>query len=279
MGSVVEPSFYAKVARFLIDGGDEEAAGLLLTCRLDVRWKRVTSQDVYTVEIGAPRSAYDILRQSDHPVAMAVQRAFTAFLLPGRVGFNIYPQVEIENHPDGGDWRADVLRALTREPNEFAADVHRGMSLLGGLVVGNLERVLQPFVSEHRLGYVVTGMLCRLGESDDEMYTADLCFVRQERFPADFDPAEPFPAAPDLVVLVTSPLTREESGVDDTRRFLSAGSEQVWVLYPSARELHQYRSDEPNLIRAFSDDDRIDADALFPSLTLSAADVFALPEL
>lgn len=279
MGSVVEPSFYAKVARFLIDGGDEEAAGLLLTCHLDVRWKRVTSQDVYTVDIGAPRSAYDILRQADHPVAQAVQRAFTAFLLPGRVGFNIYPQVEIDHDSASGDWRADVLRSLIQQADDAKGNVRFGTSFMGALAIGNLQRILEPYVSERGMGYVVAGMACVLdqGKDDEWTYTPPLSFIRPYGLTSS-DNSRPYPYAPTLVVLVVSPFEREETTMLAVNHFLLNGSQQAWVLYPSLREVHQRFSDIRHHINVYGLGDEVRVEELFPDLVLKATDIFALPD-
>jgi len=104
MGSPVDRSIYRKIAHFLLEGHDKDAADLLLTCSLAIDWTRVAAQDVYTVQIGAPRRAYEILSQRDHPLTQDIRHAFEAFLLPGLVNYDLTP--EMADHEEA--WKADV---------------------------------------------------------------------------------------------------------------------------------------------------------------------------
>ena len=76
----------ASAARFLIDGQEEDAANVLLSCSLDV-WE--SGETWYQgderlcavhVEHTGPRMAYDILNNRDHPITKAVLRALEAVL-------------------------------------------------------------------------------------------------------------------------------------------------------------------------------------------------------
>jgi hypothetical protein len=76
----------ASAARFLIDGQEENAANVLLSCSLDVwesgdTWYRGDERlCAVHVELTGPRAAYDILNNRDHPITKAVQRALDAVL-------------------------------------------------------------------------------------------------------------------------------------------------------------------------------------------------------
>lgn len=74
----------ANIARFLIDGNEEDAANLVLSCELEL-WESgdswfVGDETHYAlhVNVNAPRVAYDILRQPSHPIARAFQNALEA---------------------------------------------------------------------------------------------------------------------------------------------------------------------------------------------------------
>jgi very-short-patch-repair endonuclease len=76
----------ASAARFLIDGQEEDAANVLLSCALDV-WE--SGETWYQgderlcavhIELSGPRTAYDILNNWDHPITKAVRRALDAVL-------------------------------------------------------------------------------------------------------------------------------------------------------------------------------------------------------
>jgi len=63
-----------------------------------------------------------------------------------------------------------------------------------------------------------------------------------------------------------------------TSRYLEAGTEEVWVVYPETRELHQFRlADSGETVRIYKGDEPIDVDALFPGLTLRNSEIFQLP--
>lgn len=107
---------------------------------------------------------------------------------------------------------------------------------------------------------------------------ADTSFVRKGRIPPDFDLRLPFPGAPDLAVEVVLPDETAKEILAKVRDYLRFGSEQVWVLYPEQKELHQYVSGSDS-VRVYQGDDRIECAALFPDLEVTAAEFFALPEL
>lgn len=81
-----EPVLQASAARFLMDGGEEDAAGVLLLCDLECEdsgdsWHQ-GDETVWAmhVKLTGPRAAYDILRDPDHPVTSAIRNAVGAVL-------------------------------------------------------------------------------------------------------------------------------------------------------------------------------------------------------
>jgi hypothetical protein len=65
----------ASAVRFLIDGGDFEAAQVLLLCELDL-YKDDHGNEC--IELRGPRSAYDAIQDDQRPIRSAVGRAFHA---------------------------------------------------------------------------------------------------------------------------------------------------------------------------------------------------------
>jgi hypothetical protein len=59
---------------------------------------------------------------------------------------------------------------------------------------------------------------------------------------------------------------------------LNAGSEQVWILYPRQKELHQHLRDMPNAVRMYRETDIFEPDTLFPGLKIHIRDLFIVPE-
>lgn len=79
----------ASAVRFLIDGHEEWAAHMLLTCTLDVqslgtRWESSVLepfyQQVFAVRVRGPRIAHNVLQDSKHKITIAVQDALQAVL-------------------------------------------------------------------------------------------------------------------------------------------------------------------------------------------------------
>jgi hypothetical protein len=77
----------ASAARFLIDGGEEEAASVLLSCALswdctednDPWWGNKPHYELDVTVIG-PRSAYEILGNREHEITVQVRRAIDAVI-------------------------------------------------------------------------------------------------------------------------------------------------------------------------------------------------------
>src|SRR5262245_19934834 len=162
MGSPVDRSIYRKIAHFLLEGHDKDAANLLLTCSLAIDWSRVAAQDVYTVQIGAPRRAYDILTQKDHPISRDIRRAFEAFLLPGLVNYDITP--ELAEHEDG--WKADVKSEISKyETGEIqAADV--GPTMWQGISFRSPAQVRGDQALDHVRALYLPNPVIRLGPAE-----------------------------------------------------------------------------------------------------------------
>lgn len=118
----------ASAARFLIDGGEENAASVLLACKVtaedsgDSWW--VGDEQIFAmhVDFEGPRAAYEILRDRNHAITKAVNNAVEAVLPKGSYLKHFTARAElIDIDPD---WRAELLEiARGRGINNQAADV------------------------------------------------------------------------------------------------------------------------------------------------------------
>jgi len=76
----------ASAVRYLVDGGEEDAASVLLSCTLNFWESGDTSfagDEVYSalhVKLTGPRAAYEILKEPKHPITKAVETAVAAVL-------------------------------------------------------------------------------------------------------------------------------------------------------------------------------------------------------
>lgn len=178
----------------------------------------------------------------------------------------------------------DILAMDADARVEVLEGVMVDMSQVGGthhFIGGNTYRVLDHYVNEHDLGYVMMdGLLYLLDNSSSGLKGAqvpDVSFIRKSSIPQDWDMDLPFPGAPDLAIEVVSPHDDPELLQIRIQNYLKFGTEQVWVLYPKSRTLHQYRADQPDTVKIYDIDSTLSAESLFPGLAIKIADLFRLP--
>lgn len=180
----------------------------------------------------------------------------------------------------------DELFAL---PSDAHVEVINGaiveMSPVGGthrFICGNIHDLLKASAKQHDSGYVfMDGLIFYLGRTGARLTNArvpDVSYVSKSSIPHSWDIEKPFPGAPTLAVEVLSPKDNEEELLAKTREYLAAGTEQVWLVYPRQKEVHQYVRGK-TIIQTYCRDTAVQADDLFPGLSLPLADIFALPDL
>ena len=174
----------------------------------------------------------------------------------------------------GSDARVEVINGELIE-----------MSPVGGLhhyIARNIQRILDQYALTNDSGEVFfDGLIFLLRKEGPGLKGAqvpDVSYTRNEHIPPDWVIERPFPGAPDLAIEVMSPDDKAEIVLLKTRKYLEAGGEEVWVVYPESRELHEYRhGDAADTVRVYRLGDTVDVEALFPGLTLRMADIFRLP--
>jgi Uma2 family endonuclease len=159
------------------------------------------------------------------------------------------------------------------------------MTPVGGMhvfVVDNTADLIKPNVREHKSGYFFSDGLIYLLDGDPKTLRGtrvpDLSFVRKENIPKDWDIRLPFPGKPDLAIEVVSPGEGAQDVLSKIRDFFRAGTEEVWVLYPDSRELHQHQRDK-STVQVYREDNLFDASTFFPGLIIPIAALFVVPEL
>jgi Uma2 family endonuclease len=149
------------------------------------------------------------------------------------------------------------------------------------LIVGNIFRALDAYVIAHDSGAVFPDGLTYLMYSSSsglkDSYVPDVSFVRKENIPNDLDPEKPHPGVPDLAVEVISPSKGADQVQRKVRTYLDEGTEQVWIVYPTARELHQFRGGS-DTVRIYKESQTIETETLFPEQQLTTDVVFHLPD-
>jgi Uma2 family endonuclease len=149
------------------------------------------------------------------------------------------------------------------------------------LIVSNIFRALDAYVIAHDSGAVFPDGLTYLMRSPSsglkDSYVPDVSFIRKANIPHDLDPEKPHPGVPDLAVEVISPSEGADQVQRKVRTYLDKGTEQVWIVYPTARELHQFHRDS-DTVRIYKGSQTIETETLFPELQLTTNVVFHLPD-
>jgi Uma2 family endonuclease len=101
----------------------------------------------------------------------------------------------------------------------------------------------------------------------------DVSFVRKARISVSGIPKEYFPEAPALVVEIVSPGDTAEEVDDKLRRWLAAGVELGWVIYPRGRTVTVYRSLDD--IRILMANDSLDGEDDVPGFRCQVGDLFS----
>jgi len=104
-----------------------------------------------------------------------------------------------------------------------------------------IERRLDRFVAERRLGEIFGEAGFVLARDPDTVRGPDVSYVRAERL-VGLDETRFIEGAPDLAVEVLSPSNRPGQVRAKVAEYLAAGCRLVWVVDPAERQVVTYRS-------------------------------------
>ncbi len=132
------------------------------------------------------------------------------------------------------------------------------------------------FVRPRRLG-AVTGPDggYRLGMATD--LAPDVGFIRADRLPPRDSPEYDKLAsgAPDLAVEVASPNQHSRAMARKAQRYLAAGTQLVWIVWPKRQEIDVWRAGDTRPSATLGVDDTLDGDDVLPGFSYLVGDVFA----
>jgi hypothetical protein len=100
-------------ARFLIDGGEEDVANLLLACSLDIIesvdhwWSGNVQLSAVQITISGPRAAYDSMNDARSGMGDRIQEVFKAVLPSGYYISDFIPKAELVDIDP--NWREELL--------------------------------------------------------------------------------------------------------------------------------------------------------------------------
>jgi Uma2 family endonuclease len=102
----------------------------------------------------------------------------------------------------------------------------------------------------------------------------DVAFVSFDRWPSDVElpGGTDWEVVPNLAVEVISPSNSYGDVIDKKNEYFQVGVDQVWLVVPSAKEIHVYESATD--MRVVSGSDTLTAEGLLPGFELSLAALF-----
>jgi Uma2 family endonuclease len=177
---------------------------------------------------------------------------------------------DLKAWPDDG-WQYELVDGvLVRMPLSSGGASHLAMRLAARLGV---------YVEDHALG-AVTGEaggydFSALGQSDTQL-GPDVAFVRAENVPDPTSPLykEAWPVAPDLVVEVASPHQWRPKIAVKVERYLAAGVQLVWVIWPRWKQVDVWHPGETTPTTC-TVADLLDGENVVPGFTYPVASLFS----
>lgn len=172
---------------------------------------------------------------------------------------------EVALPPSNGDALYEIVNGIRVEPPSMG--IH---STLLGL---ELYKLLDLFVRQRKLGWVVAEALFILRAAPDLRRRPDVAFVSAQRWALD----RPIPeegdwaVVPNLAVEVNSPHDTVKELLKKLDEYFTQGVEQVWVVEPYARKFYVY--DSPTRVRILTGADTLD-NTIMPGFTLQVGELF-----
>jgi Uma2 family endonuclease len=150
------------------------------------------------------------------------------------------------------------------------------MGVFESALAGLLLEFLGPFARSNQLGQVFPETLFDLRPGVDRSRRPDLAFVSARKWPVNRRPpsGESWSMIPDLAVEVVSPANSAGQGLDKVREYLQAGVQLVWVIYPSAREIHVFDERTPSVVSRLQITDVLRGEPVLPDFELALTTLF-----
>lgn len=155
--------------------------------------------------------------------------------------------------------------------------VERDMSIDSSSVGANLHILVGYYAKSQSLGKTFASDLgLRIfRDRPNKFRRPDVCFYRFSRLRADMKPLGFMEIPPDLVAEVVSPGDSYYEVDRKVVEYLQAGVQLVWVLNPSIRTVHIYRSD--GSFQLLQDHDFLDGEEPLPGFRCQVSELFEFP--
>jgi Uma2 family endonuclease len=150
------------------------------------------------------------------------------------------------------------------------------MGVLGATLASLLLELMGPYARSMQLGQVFSEVLFDLRPLVDGSRRPDLAFLSAAKWPLNRrgPEAESWPIIPDLAIEIVSPTNYAAKLLDKVREYEQAGVGLVWVIYPSAREVHVFDAANPSVVRRLQGGDRLKGEPVLAGFELDLAMLF-----
>lgn len=148
-----------------------------------------------------------------------------------------------------------------------------GAGMLHTLIVALIYKLIDAHVAEHSLGYAFPdGLAYIVGRDPDRVRIPDVSFLSSERMPEGGILEGFVPSAPDLAVEIVSPHDKAEYLHAKVYDYLQAGTQLVWVVWPSRQSVTVHAAD--GYARELGHDDELDGGDILPGFGVRVAELF-----
>src|SRR4051812_12675016 len=150
------------------------------------------------------------------------------------------------------------------------------MGVLESTLASLLLELMGPYARTMKLGQVFCEVLFDVRPSVDRSYRPDLAFVSAEKWPVNRrgPQVESWPIVPDLAVEVISASNPGGVVLLKARDYLKAGVRLVWMIYPSAEEIHVFDARTPATVSRLQPGDVLRGEEVVPGFELPLSMLF-----
>ena len=142
-----------------------------------------------------------------------------------------------------------------------------------GAVCANLTYQMKKYLEEHPIGVCFgAGTGFCLTQEPLVVRMPDVAIVRNEHIPKEGIPADFFPRAPDVAVIVISPTDKFDAISAGVHDFFAAGTRRVWIIRPRVRMITIHRADQD--VQIIAETQRLLGEDVLPGLEIPATKIF-----
>jgi Uma2 family endonuclease len=140
-------------------------------------------------------------------------------------------------------------------------------SVIASLIVA----FLWNFVREHKAGRAGVEVGYKLPAEQNTWHEMDAAYCSYERFPKN-QPIQFVLQAPEICIEVVSSGNTKQEINRKIADYLKGGAQQVWIIYPSARQIYVYTAD--STFHIYQNDDVLDGGRTLPGFKLPLAELW-----